>query len=694
MEFPSEPLRSVGRTAAGCRIVIALVLIWGWAGPVAASQPSGSLPVSGVVQHLVTGYDRSKTFISVIIGRDFEEPLPRGVASIEIQGPQGKLPLSLSNFRYVRRKREFWAVLDGVPPKGRYRITVTGNGLKGVVERSLTRLRRLPVPEGLECQVDRDGLVSVNRPVFRWKVGKHPEGLFHQLQIKNSNGRIIYQSRILPNIGSHRPERNILRPGREYLWRVRTYDGNKWALAQNRSQTIWSSLEVGQKLNYVYTQPPVTDDGWDQGDLRSAGLETGPLVELLERVLSETDKEVHGVLLALDGKLVLEEYFNGYGRDNLQLLASVTKSINSILFGQAVDLGLIKDLDRPALEYFPEYSQVPDFESKRKITLRHLLTMSAGLDWDYTTLPIESPDYPTRKMVTSDDPLGFLLNRKMVAQPGQTYNYNDGLSIMLGEILRRVSDQPVGRFAKARLFAPLGIQRFFWNTTRAGLTMTQGGLYLRPRDMAKIGQLVLQGGVWRGRRIVSQEWLRDSTREHLSGDGVGYGYQWRTAKVKQGGRELTIIWASGYGGQRIFIVPDLEAVAVITHKVLHNPGGGLRAERMFVNRILPALVPGEKPARQEVGLPPDAAKLAGCYRSDTGYATGCVTLEKGRLFLTLKTNYLEEKCGLKPVSETELVGVSKLMGRFRIIMDRSGAGDLDKAVFKFGLRRKVMRRVQ
>lgn len=647
---------------------------------------SETLPVIGVVQHMVLPPDRSKTFFLVIIGPGFKGMLPDGIDTITVEGPTGVYPLSKQDFRYVPGNREFWATLDGPPAEGNYKITVTADKVKGVVATSMTGIRKLPTPRALKVDTDEDGAVFKNRPVFSWESGKYAGSLFYQFQIKDSSGKNLYKSDLLPDATSHRLWENVLEPGRNYYWRIRVFDSRDWLSVRNRAQSNWTLIRTAASIKYEYIRPEITDDGWETGHIEEAVVKTTPLLSLMESIINNRVENIHGLLLVKNGKLVLEEYFEGYGRKDLHLVASVTKSVNSILFGQLMEMGLIKDLDQPAYDFFPEYDNPEDIEAKKNIKIRHLLTMTAGLDWDYLSLPIESAEYPTRRMMVSSDPIGFILSRKVAAPPGRIYNYNDGLSVMLGEIIRRTSNMPVGEFAESRLFGPLGIRNYAWTRTKSGITETQGGLYLRPRDMCKIGQLILNGGRWKNKQIVSSAWLRESTSKHVKGDRVGYGYQWRTADVVRCGRVLNIVWASGYGGQRIFIVPDLNVVVVVVSKVLYNPGGGFRAERLFVEYFLPALL-RDKEATKRTSVPLSRPEeLTGCYNTGRERETVCIELEGNVLYLNLKVMNYEEKCELKPISEAEIIAHSKRFGEIRIILKRTDEGELDGAVVQTGLR--------
>ncbi len=143
-------------------------------------------------------------------------------------------------------------------------------------------------------------------------------------------------------------------------------------------------------------------------------------------------------------------------------------------------------------------------ELKRDIELEHVLLMTAGFEWDEHTYSYQDPRNPVSSMVASSDWIGFVLERPIAAEPGSSYSYNSGLTVVLSGVLQQVTLDSAERFAAERLFAPLGIERWSWESAPGGLTNTGWGLYLRPRDAAKVGQLVLDGGSWDGREIVSR----------------------------------------------------------------------------------------------------------------------------------------------------------------------------------------------
>jgi CubicO group peptidase (beta-lactamase class C family) len=309
--------------------------------------------------------------------------------------------------------------------------------------------------------------------------------------------------------------------------------------------------------------PPDLGDGWTVAVPDQEGLDStlicgiGPHFEALK------EAQAHGIVIARHGRLIYEHYFHGQdqriGRSLGDVsfdartkhdIRSISKSVTSLLVGIALDRGLITDLDAPVFSFFPEYGDLRSPE-KDRITLRHLLTMSSGLAWDETSLYWQMSTAPR-----SDH---FVLAQPLAAHPGDVFNYNTGTTNLLGVILRKVSGKPLDAFAKGTLFDPLGIEDWDWDWDGGFNAAAGSGLRLRPRDLAKIGQLVLGRGNWHGRQIVSSWWIEESTTPHLlfdrsdgataHGGATAYGYLWWLGRSPPGHPERDLIAGASVGGQ-------------------------------------------------------------------------------------------------------------------------------------------------
>jgi CubicO group peptidase (beta-lactamase class C family) len=310
---------------------------------------------------------------------------------------------------------------------------------------------------------------------------------------------------------------------------------------------------------------------WEAQSPEQAGLDPAVLCELDAKLDRSSHMNVHGVVVVRGGKLVFETYRAG---DDMMLstplgvvahdagtphdVRSVSKSVVSLLFGMALDRGLIRSLDEPIFALLPEYVDLRT-PGKDGIRLRHLLTMTSGLRWD-EDMRYEDPRNSIRLMNESDDPYRYVLERELVHEPGTWWNYNSGNTMILAAVLHKVTGKEVSDLARDELFQPLGIDNAEWTRKR-----WYAGLRLCPRDLAKVGQLVLNDGTWSGHQIVSPAWIRESTEARFNGwPGIRYGYQWVLGASTVNGGDVPWIAGWGYGGQRLFIVPSRDLVVAIT----------------------------------------------------------------------------------------------------------------------------------
>jgi CubicO group peptidase (beta-lactamase class C family) len=281
-----------------------------------------------------------------------------------------------------------------------------------------------------------------------------------------------------------------------------------------------------------------------------------------------------------------------YQGTDLHSLQSVTKSVTSIALGIAVDQGLIPGVDVPAMSFFQEYG--PDMSDPRRgeMKLEDLLTMRSGIEWSEDT-PYTDPNNSCILMEASDEWVPFVLGYPMDADPGSVWEYNSGASVLLGKIVEVATGQRVDAWTKEQLFDPIGIQDFYWKLTPSGEVDTEGGLYLSAKDLARIGYLFLRNGMWEGRRVVSEEWVKASTSPLVvdivpenGRDDPGYGYQWWVPD--HDGENTQVFAGNGYGGQFLLVAPDYDVVAVFNGWNIHE-GAGASTWRALQERILPAI---------------------------------------------------------------------------------------------------------
>ncbi len=277
-----------------------------------------------------------------------------------------------------------------------------------------------------------------------------------------------------------------------------------------------------------------------------------------------------------------------YRGGDLHTMQSATKTIMSTTIGTALARNDFPALDTPILRFFDD-RQVANVDArKRRITIRDLLTMTAGLEWQ-EDMPFSDPRNSAHAMEASCDWVGYTIDLPMQHEPGSVFQYSSGVSQLLSHIFRRATGRDIEEYASQHLFAPLGIEDYFWKRTPEGLANTEGGLYMRPRDLAKIGYLFLKGGVWKGRRILGEEWVRSSTTPSATvseSTGVKYGYQWWLLPYGDGSR---LAWAAlGWGGQLLLVVPEHDLVLVFTGWSINQEPTRL-SPSVAIERVLRAL---------------------------------------------------------------------------------------------------------
>jgi CubicO group peptidase (beta-lactamase class C family) len=342
----------------------------------------------------------------------------------------------------------------------------------------------------------------------------------------------------------------------------------------------------GDSGPYTYTPPQTAGDGWATASAESVGMDTAELEAAANAIRSGTFRNVDSMLVVRHGTLVHETYFNDYDREKVHDLRSATKSLTSILIGIAIDQGLLAGVEERVLPRLGGEAAFDNFDlRKRDITVENLLTMTPGLDCDDWN---ESSPGNESKMYRERDWVKFIFDLRMVANPGTRYAYCSGGVVALGAVLGQAAGQRADAFARQHLFGPLGITRAEWEYTPTGAVDTGGHIRMRPRDMAKIGQLFLQHGVWEGRRIVSEAWVERSTSYRvLSASQYEYGYLWWRRVAYHRDLPVQIYFAVGNGGQEIVVAPALGLVAVFTGS--NYDTAGLYPRMLFDDYVLDAV---------------------------------------------------------------------------------------------------------
>lgn len=317
------------------------------------------------------------------------------------------------------------------------------------------------------------------------------------------------------------------------------------------------------------------------------------------RVLDELDREfasgshgnIDGMAVYRNGYLVYQKtYLNDYDRlfsgskeppgqynyhdpdwhpwfdhGELHTIQSISKSVTSALIGIAISRGEIPDIDIRAMPFFDGYETANDDPRRDAMTIRDLLTMTSGIDWDEGTTEYTDPKNSAAAMEASVDWVQYILDQPMRAAPGEEFEYNSGITVLLAHILLQATGEHADDYAREHLFGPLGIEDFYWKKTPTGLVDTEGGLYLKPEDLAKIGYLYLNEGLWNGQRIFDDDWVEATMHPSVDVPGwdAHYGFQWWLLPY-EGGTKQWAYTGLGYGGQRLLVIPEYDLIAVFT----------------------------------------------------------------------------------------------------------------------------------
>ena len=314
-------------------------------------------------------------------------------------------------------------------------------------------------------------------------------------------------------------------------------------------------------------------DGWPISTPEAQGMRSHMLAEMMAHI---TDRSFHidSILIVRNGHVVLDAYFWPFQKGEKHIIHSCTKSVMSALIGIAIDKGYIESAEQPIIDFFPDKTSANLDARKKSITLENLLTMTAGFECQDSYL------YRWKGLIemrASADWAQYVLDLPMVVQPGERFEYCNGVSYLLSAIIQNTTKMRTLAFARQHLFEPLGIQNVGWDTSPQGVDIGWGEMRLEPHDMARLGWLYLNQGRWADKQIVPSAWVEASTRGHIDATLFDrYGYQWW---VDATGYYV----AAGFKGQRIFVVPEKNMVVVFT-------GDLTGKESLMANRLLKAFI--------------------------------------------------------------------------------------------------------
>ena len=332
------------------------------------------------------------------------------------------------------------------------------------------------------------------------------------------------------------------------------------------------------------------------------GVDSEDLVRLVHYIDGQA-KGLDSLVMIRHGHVIFEVYYEPYGRDEVHILNSVTKSFVSALIGIAIDKGYLPNDENKLADWFPKAAA----DRKAAIDIRHLLTMTSGIDW-----PQYGRNNVSRQMDESPNWVQFILNRPMAHDPGTQSNYSNGDAHLLSAVLQRATGESALEFGWKHLFQPLGIPKPRWDHDPQGINIGSATIYMTPRDMAKLGMLYMHHGAWQGTQIVPEVWVRKSLKRNtsieISAGQADYGYYWWLYPA------LGMSEAWGGAGQRIAVFENLDLVTVMTGDISDDaPVTSFSSE--IYNRILRAVKDSSSLAENAPALAELRRLLAGPARS-------------------------------------------------------------------------------
>ena len=363
--------------------------------------------------------------------------------------------------------------------------------------------------------------------------------------------------------------------------------------------TSVSAAVAGAQNGSATPSPDAKPNEWPTASTETVGLTPSKLQAMEKVIRSDEFKKITSVLIARHGKLAYEAYFGGTDATTLMDTRSATKSVTSMLIGIAIDKGLLASVDTPILPFFADKQllQNPD-PRKAKITVEDLLTMSSLLecdDWNDFSRGNEERMYLIEDWAkfALDLPIkGFApwATKPKDSPYGRSFSYCTAGVFLLGRVLERSTKTRVEDFARNNLLGPMGIEKADWKFSPLGEAQTGGGLGLQSQDLLKLAQLYLNGGMWSGKRLVSESWVKTSTQPHVRIDGQTlYGYLWWLRSFKSGEKTYAAYFMSGNGGNKIVAFPELDMVVVITSTNYNTKGMHEQTEKLLTDYVLAAV---------------------------------------------------------------------------------------------------------
>jgi len=337
-----------------------------------------------------------------------------------------------------------------------------------------------------------------------------------------------------------------------------TDTGESANISESMNTTEPVSNAQSSTAAFAIDDEPEPDNDWEFDAPENHGMDS----ELLEQLHSAVDgTEIYSVVTAKDGYIIDEYYKEGYDENSVFTLQSCSKTFTGALIGIAIDQGLISGVDAKLSEFLPQLAGSDD-AYKQEITIGHLLTHTSGIEW-YEWGGNSSSWRPFQE---SENWVDYILSQRIVTEPGTAFNYTTGGSHLLAAALQETAGKTAYEFGLEHLFQPMGMDSVGWRDDPQGVTDGGNGIAMSARDAAKFGQLYLDGGRWRGRQMIPEAWVEESVQTQYSrvGNSGSYGYQWWLRPFGAGNYDT--YYAMGFGGQFVFVVPELDLVTVITSR--------------------------------------------------------------------------------------------------------------------------------
>ena len=384
-----------------------------------------------------------------------------------------------------------------------------------------------------------------------------------------NKNKVLFQHPEVPEEAFYDPEKDQLT--------CNLLNGYPVLVLTRRTDNVLHFFSRSGDKKYEYVKPIPEKDGWTTSSLEDVKIDRGVIERFVQMIIDakpaiDNPLNIHSVLIARHGKLVLEEYFYGHYKDKPHDMRSASKTIAPILVGIAKEKRYGIDGDTPVYSFFPEYKPFKNWdERKNKITLKDLMNMNSGLAIDDGDPSSPGAEWVTLTQKTTPDVYKYSLDLPLVSEPSGTPVYGSASTNLIGAFLSKSTSQWIPLFFDKYFARPLQIHTYHMNLLPSGEAYMGGGLYMRSRDQLKLGQLFLSKGNWNGQQIIGEDWVKESLisrgimKPRMEADvNHGYGYAWHFRSQKLGNKETSYYWAGGNGGQLIIVVPELDLVVGFT----------------------------------------------------------------------------------------------------------------------------------